>query len=325
LTFLPVLARQAHFKSQKPHIPPMLLDLRHRLEYGLLLAMVLVVRAMPLHVATAASARAWRFIAPKTRRHRRALKNLAKAMPEKSAAEREAIALAMWDNLGRVTAETILIDRVLKDPSRIEFENPALIARYKNKMGALVIAGPHMGNWEIGIEPANAINARPAGVYRTVENPYVDRYLRKKRSVMYPGGLFASKGDEGFNTVMRISSHVRAGGALGVLADLVDWTGVQVPFFGHMMFATTAPAWLARRAGTRLWVGRCIRVGKESRFKLAFKELKVTRTDKPEDDILSITADIQRHFEAWIREHPEQWMWSNKRWKDHELEGGTQS
>ncbi|MBI4724293.1 MAG: lipid A biosynthesis acyltransferase [Rhodomicrobium sp.] len=302
----------------------MLLDLRQRLEYGILLAIVFFIRAMPLSMAAAFSARTWRFIAPKTRRHRRALKNLAKAMPEKTPAEREAIALGMWDNLGRVMAETFQLDRILEDPSRIEFENPALIDRYKDKMGAVVIAGPQMGSGEIGILPALAINSHPAGVYRLVENPYVDRFLWKKRSVLYPGGLFASKSDAGLATVMRISQHLRGGGALGMLADLADWSGVEVPFFGHMMWATTAPAWLARRAGTRLWVGRCIRVGKESRFKLAFKELKVPRTDRPDEDIRALTAEIQRHFEAWIREHPEQWMWSNKRWKDRDMPGGTQ-
>ncbi len=302
----------------------MLLDLRQRLEYGALLAIVLFVRSMPLDVATAVSAHIWRFIAPRTRRHRRALKNLEKAMPEKTLAEREAIALAMWDNLGRVMAETIQLDRILQDPSRIEYENPALIARYKDKIGPAVFASLHMGNWEIGISPVNAIAARPAGVYRIVENPYVDRYIHRLRAPLYPGGLFASKGGEGFATVMRIAAYVRAGGALGVLADLPDWIGLQVPFFGHPMWATTAPAWLARRAGTRLWVGRVIRIGKQSRFKLAFKELKVPRTDKPDEDIRALTAAIQRQFEAWIREHPEQWMWSNKRWKNHEMPGGTQ-
>ena len=44
-----------------------------------------------------------------------------KAMPEKTPAEREAIALGMWGNLGRVMAETFLMDRLLKDPSRFEF------------------------------------------------------------------------------------------------------------------------------------------------------------------------------------------------------------
>src|SRR5215813_6465918 len=127
----------------------MLLDLRQRLEYGVLLAVLLLVRAMPLDMATAVSARVWRFVAPKTRRHRRALKNLEKAMPEKTPAEREAIALSMWDNLGRVMAETVQLDRILKDASRVEFENPALIERYKDKMGSVVVAGAHIGNWEI--------------------------------------------------------------------------------------------------------------------------------------------------------------------------------
>jgi Kdo2-lipid IVA lauroyltransferase/acyltransferase len=297
----------------------MLRDLRYRLEYFLLLALTLLVRAMPLDMATAISARAWRFIAPKTHRHKRALRNLAAAFPEKNEAEREAIALAMWENLGRVMAETFLLHRILREPSRVQFEYPEIIARYKNKMGPAVFASLHMGNWEVGISLANAINARPAGVYRVVDNPYVDRYLHAQRAVLYPGGLFGRGPNEGFNTVLQISSYVRSGGTLGVLADLVDWNGAKVPFFGHMMWASTAPAWLARRAGTRLLLGRCIRLGKQSRFNIAFLELKVPRTDNPDEDIRFITAAIQKQFEAWIREHPEQWMWSNKRWRDEDL------
>jgi KDO2-lipid IV(A) lauroyltransferase len=245
-------------------------------------------------------------------------------MPEKTPAEREAIALGMWDNLGRVMAETVLLDRLLKDPSRIEYESPAIITRYKDRMGSAVFASLHTGNWEVCIMPANALHARPAGIYRIVENPYVDRYIRRLRGGLYPGGLFASKGGEGVANVLRIASYLRSGGTVALLADLVDWGGVQVPFFGHMTWATIGPAWLARRAGTRLWAGRVVRVGKESRFMVSFKELKVPRTDKPDEDIRELTASIQRQFEAWIREHPEQWMWSNKRWKNHEMPGGSQ-
>ncbi len=302
----------------------MLLDLRQRLEYGLLLVLVLFLRAMPLDTATAFSARVWRFVAPKTRRHRRALKNLEKAMPEKTPEEREAIALGMWDNLGRLLAEGINLHRILREPWRVEFENAAVLERYRDKTGAMVLASLHMGNWEIGILPAKFINARAAGVYRIVENPYTERFIRQLRLPLYPGGLFASKGGEGFETVMRIASFVRAGGAVGMLADLPDWKGVQVPFFGQMMWATIAPAWLARRAGATLWVGRVIRVGKESRFRIAVKELKVPRTDNHNEDIHQATAAIHRQFEAWIREHPEQFMWSNKRWKKQDMPGGTQ-
>ena len=302
----------------------MLLNLRHRLEYGALLAFVLFIRSLPLDWATAGSARLLTFVGPKTRQHRRALKNLEKAMPEKSATEREAIALAMWDNLGRVMAESFRLNEILADASRIECENAALVARYRGKMGASVFAGLHMGNWEIGMWPTHLAGARPAGVYRLVENPYVDRFIRRLRAGIYPAGLFASKGDEGLGTVMRVASYLRAGGTLGLLADVAEWRGVQVPFFGHMTWMTVAPAWLARRAGTSLWVGRVVRIGKQSRFKVAFHELKVPRTDQPGEDIRELTAAMHRQFEIWIREHPEQWMWSNKRWHDHEMPGGTQ-
>ena len=181
-------------------------------------------------------------------------------MPEKTQAEREAIALGMWDNLGRVMAETFQLDRLLKDPSRFEFENPALISRYRDKTGPLVIAAPHMGNWEVGILPLHAINARPAGVYRIVENPYVDRWLRNKCWLFIREASSRQRAMKAWRR--SCASPSSAGGRSGMLADLVDWKGIQVPFFGHMMWATIAPAWLARRAGTRLCVGRCIRIGK---------------------------------------------------------------
>jgi hypothetical protein len=38
-------------------------------------------------------------------------------------------------------------------------------------MEALVLAGLYMGNWEIAIAPAKAMDALPGRVYRIVENP----------------------------------------------------------------------------------------------------------------------------------------------------------
>jgi Kdo2-lipid IVA lauroyltransferase/acyltransferase len=301
----------------------MLNDLRHKLEFLILLFFIGLVRLMPLDAATAFWSKVIRTIAPRSRRHRRALANLAMAYPDKSPEEREAIALAMWDNVGRVFAETILMDKILKEPERLEIENPELLARYKGKLGGNVFASLHMGNWEVAAWPLRFANARVAAVYRLVHNPYVDLYLRSKRKDLYPEGLFARGSANGMMaghmTARVIGSYVRSGGKLAVLADLADWKGIQVPFFGHPAWSSTVPAMLARRIGARLWVGRCIRIGKESRFRVCLKEVKVPWTDNPAADIAVITADIQREFEAFIREHPEQWMWSNKRWSDQEL------
>jgi len=287
----------------------------------LLRAIVGIVRALPLSFAVAVSARTWRWLAPVLSpvRHQRALDNLAIAFPEKTEEERRRIALAHWENLGRVMAETMQIDRLIRDPSRIEIENSAIFNRYKDKLGPAIGVSLHMGNWELAIWPLVAAGANPAAVYRSVNNPYVDRYLRAQRKDLYPGGLFGRgrvDGDHGESqrTARIITDYVRRGGRLGLVCDLHDRLGIPVPFFDKPARTQAIAAMIARRVGARIWMARCLRVGTESRFRVQIKELKVPRSPNQADDIRVIMTEMQAQFEMWIREAPEQWMWSNRRW-----------
>lgn len=296
-------------------------DLQFRLEYVLLRALVAGVRAVPLDTATRFSARWWRRLAPilSPKRHKRAMANLAIAFPDMSEAERSRIALAAWENLGRVMAETMQIDKIVADPSRITLANPAIFNRYKGKLGPIVGCSLHMGNWELAVWPLTAAGATPAAVYRSVNNPYVDQYLRDMRKDLYPGGLFGRgrvEGDHGESqkTARAIMDYVRQGGRLGVVCDLWDKTGMPVPFFGKDAATVTIPAMIARRTGARIWMSRCIRQGSDSHFLIELKELRVPRSKNQGDDVKWITAAMTRQFEEWVREHPEQWMWSNRRW-----------
>jgi KDO2-lipid IV(A) lauroyltransferase len=295
---------------------PFLRDLRYRLEYLGLRLLVALVRAAPIDVGVKVSGKAWRLIARYDRRQARALENLAIAFPEKAPAERAAIALAMWENLGRVMAETMQLDRITADPSRIVIVNEQMFGRYRNKLGAAVGVTLHMGNWELAAWPFTLAGNNPAAVYRSVKNPYVDRYLREIRRQLYPGGLLG-KGrnrEEGQTTARLIMDFVRQGGRLGLVCDLHDRSGLAVPFFGRPARSVIMPAIIARRVGARIWMARCLRVGGESRFRIELKELKVPRTANQAADVTWITTKMQAQFEAWVREAPEQWMWSNRRW-----------
>lgn len=296
-------------------------DLQFRLEYVALRLVIGIVRALPLDLATRLSARAWRTLAPivNPKRHQRALENLAQAFPDMSEAERKRICLAHWENLGRVMVETMQIDRLIRDPKRIDIVNDQLFARYRDKLGPAVGVSLHMGNWELAIWPLTLARANPAAVYRSVNNPYVDQYLRDQRKELYPGGLFGRgkvEGEHGESqkTARLIMDFVRRGGRLGLVCDLYDRTGIPVPFFGKDARTQAIAAMIARRVGARIWMSRCKRIGTSSRFEIELKELRVPRSANQSEDIREIMVTMQRQFEDWIRDAPEQWMWSNRRW-----------
>lgn len=294
------------------------LHIRYGAEYCLLRLIIGMIRIMPLDTAVRFSAYWWKILAGRGRRHKRALANLAMAFPEKSEEEREAIAIAMWGNLGRVMAETMQMDRVLNQPENIEIANPEILDRYRGKMGSAICVSMHSGNWELAMWPLAVNGMKPAGVYRLVKNPLVDEYLRSQRKELYPGGLFAKGRGAGFHagrdTARQIGAYVRKGGRLGFLADQWDRNGIEVPFFGTDAKSPPFPAMLARRIGTRLWIGRCVRIGEQSKFRVEMHEIKVPRTEDQDEDIKNIVTEIQKTFEGWIREYPEQFMWSNRRW-----------
>src|SRR5215475_657707 len=290
---------------------PDLKDLRYRAEYMALRLVEALLRSVPLDFGVKVSAKTWRLIARFDHRHQRALDNLAIAFPYKTLRERQAIALAMWENLGRVMAETMQIDRILAEPSRIEIVTQNIHRRYKDKLGPAIGVSLHMGNWELAIWPFTLAGNNPAAVYRTVKNPYVDRYVREARKLLYPGGLLGRGRDreEGQTTARRIMGFVRDGGRLGLVCDLHDRAGLPVPFFGKPAPSVTIPAMIARRRGLAEEGHR-----QQSRFKIELKELKVPRSASQADDVKWVTVAMQRQFEDWIREEPEQWMWSNRRW-----------
>ena len=297
---------------------PTLRDLRFRVEYALVRASAALLRLLPIDVAVSIVASAVARVAPWTSLHARALRNLATAFPEWPEAERQRVAAAMWRNTGRTIGETLLLDAILADPSRLEIEGRAALERHLRQPGANIGVTLHMGNWEIAGIACGICGGKLAGIYRPLRNPYLDRYLRETRGPLYPAGLLF-KGAARESTPIKAAAvaavHLlRQGGHLGVVCDQVDEScSFTVPFFGQQATFTPAPAIFARHVGARLWIARCLRRDNRSRFLIEIKELLVEQTSDRSADLHNVTAAIAQQFERWIRDTPEQWMWWQRR------------
>ncbi len=293
-------------------------ELRLRAEYALVRSAAALLRLLPIDVGASAVGSVVAWVAPWTPFHRRALRNLAVAFPDWSEVERKRVAAAMWRNTGRTFAETMLLDRIVSDPSRLEIDGRDALERDLRQPGAKIGITLHMGNWEIVGIACGVCGAKPAGVYRPLRNPYLDRYLRRTRSPFYPAGLFVKATTRGAmptgSGAIAAINILRKGGHLGVVCDQVDETcAFTVPFFSQQAKFTPAPAVFARRVDARVWIGRCLRRDRDSRFLIEIKELLVERTTDRATDLRNTTAAMALQFEHWIRDAPEQWMWWQRR------------
>ena len=282
--------------------------LRFKFEYYAFLALAAVMRALPLEFASHWSGIVWRLVAPRSRRHRRALNNLALAFPDKTPAEIEQIALSMWENLGRTFAEFFHIDRIFNS-DRIEFESREVFEALRRNGGRGVACGLHLGNWEILTQAGLRLGWRPAGVYQKIANPLVDRYVSALRAPFYPGGLMQKSP----RTAVALLRYAREGGCVALLADQREGRGVAAPFFGRPAPSNPFPALVARSVNAPLYVFRAKRLD-GVRFSVGITQVTVPQTDDRDADVEAATRNLQSTLEAMVRDVPDQWMWIHRRW-----------
>ncbi len=213
----------------------------------------------------------------------------------------------MWENLGRTFAEGFHIPELIKS-GRIQFEPEERFDEIA-RGGPFVVCGLHLGNWEIVAHAGKRMGVPLTGVYQRISNPLVDAESRRLRAPFYEGGLLP-KTTVSARTLLRTA---REGGYPAFLADLRDDRGAAVPFFGRPARSNVFPALLARVTGLPLYAGAAFR-RPNVHFTIRIERVPVPVTSDREADAVAATAAMQKQFEAYIREAPEQWMWAHRKW-----------
>lgn len=288
---------------------PRKIRLKDRIEYVAILAAAKFLQGLSVETAASFCAFFWRLIAPRTRRHRRVIEHLSLAFPHLTSNEIDKLSLKVWDNLGRVMAETFhLHDLMLRVyVSDHDFSSVMEIQEYPDK--GIVLASGHIGAYEIIAMAPHVFDYKPTGIYQELSNPLVDRYLSSQREPMFPGGLLPKS----HKTARKVLGIVKAGGAAAFLADQREFKGIEVEFFGHPAYCNPFPALLARHCDVPFVGGRVIRrLGGAFTFSAQF--IEVPKTEDSSRDVQVATQNFHILLEHYIRQYPEQWMWTHRKW-----------
>ncbi len=142
-------------------------EFRNRVEAVIARIVFTSLQLMPVDVASALGGWLGRIIGYRLPVTRRARRNMAMVYPEMGAAEREALVLRMWDNLGRTAAEFAHLHRMRIGPGeRIEVVGLEHVRTAQAANRGIIFFSAHCANWEMFGPLAKSAGLKINLVYR---------------------------------------------------------------------------------------------------------------------------------------------------------------
>lgn len=252
------------------------------------------------------------FIAFGLFRYRRKVieKNLGIIFPDASAAERRRIIRAFQRNFTEQAMESLkglsLSEAELVE--RVELENPELLNAYIERQQPLLIVTLHQGNVEwVTQRVAQSLPCPVAGVYKPLHNATVDALIREARSRY--GTPVPMK-----STAREVLRQRKAFRCMLLVADQSPISREKRfwhPFFGRPAPFYHGPQTIAEASGNPVIFVHPRRL-RRGYYRLRFEVLAEPPYSGGGTEVLTRFIDA---CERSIREQPESWWLSNKKWK----------
>ncbi|MCI5076280.1 lipid A biosynthesis lauroyl acyltransferase [Oricola sp.] len=290
-----------------------------RLQYWLVAQLTFLLlglaRLLPAKIAMETAATLGQLLGPLSSRNTLVLDNLRLAFPEKSEAEREAIAKRAWRNMFRLGAEYVYLEKLFDfdpgsdEPGMIEVQGSEIFERLRDEKTSCIFFTAHTGNFELLPVGAAAFGLEITALFRPPNNPYIARRLLAARRTSM-GHLVPSKAGAAWG----LASVLNQGGSVGMLVDQKFRRGIDGTFFGHPVKTNPLLPKLARQYDRPVYPARCIRLPK-GRFRIELEEaVELPRNAQGEIDVPASTQLLNDIVERWVREYPDQWLWAHRRW-----------
>lgn len=228
--------------------------------------------------------------------------NLALALPQLDAAQRRTLALSSYRNICLGVLDTFWLDKLQLD---IEF-NDSTSRRIIEGGGGASIVTLHMGCYEVVALAVQRLTGRSSTmsnipsylncVQRQYEAVGIECIHKKK-----PGGFF------------ELIRAARRGAYVTLHGDHYG-SDMPVSFFGRPTHAPGGAVMLAALSSKPLLLGYAV-LSEAGRYRVVFETLVEHPLPRQPAELQWAMGRVYRRFEQVIRQHPEHWYWSYKRWR----------
>ncbi|MCX2864081.1 hypothetical protein OOZ63_19830 [Paucibacter sp. PLA-PC-4] len=228
--------------------------------------------------------------------------NLALAMPQLDAAQRRTLALRSYRNICLGVLDTFWLDKLRLD---IEFSDSAARRIIEGGGGASIVT-LHMGCYEVVALAVQRLTGRST----TMSN--IPPHLRCVSRLYQAAGIACVHKNKpgGFFELVRAAKR---GGYVTLHGDHYG-SDMPVNFFGHATQAPGGAVMLAALASKPLLLGYAV-LSEAGRYRVVFETLVEHPLPRQPAELAWAMGRVYRRFEQVIRQHPEHWYWSYKRWR----------
>ncbi|WP_297794881.1 lipid A biosynthesis acyltransferase [uncultured Eudoraea sp.] len=237
--------------------------------------------------------------------------NLALVFPDKSDEELKRIQKAFYKHMCDMFLETIKTLNIGEEElkKRYALPNIDLLLEVEKKRSILVMF-PHYANWEWSIIVNRYVTSKGFAIYQKIGNKYFDRLIKKIRAIWNTTPISQKE------TVITMARNHQNGvtGVYGIVSDQSPeahraqyWTkfmNITVPVFN-------GPEVLARKYDHAVVFAKVSKV-KRGYYRTEFIPIALEGGSSKENEI---TDQFLKLAEEEIREKPEYYLWTHRRWK----------
>ncbi len=251
-----------------------------------------------------------RIFGPLLRSNKICYQNINCAFPKIDEKYKKKLIKKMWFNYGRILSEYIFLKKFRtqkKFQKKITIINQYVLDEIRlNKKPVVFISG-HFNNFELMAMQIEKSGIDLAAIYRPLNNiflnPVMER-IRKKYICKYQ----IKKGISGTKELLK---YFKKNVSIALMIDQRVSEGIECDFFNKKALTTTIPAQFIKKFNVEV-VPVYIERSNTNDFNVEFfKPLKFNKNE----NIATITLELNKILEKMIQKNPDQWIWTHNRWK----------